>query len=341
MRKVSGLIAICAALTGVASAQLQGRVVASGAERSDILVSLQRETGQIVHQAFTSSRGTFLLEGVGLFSVSNNNPYYLVSEEDGYKPYRRRLQQLDFRGGGAVFTVYLEPEEFGIVTASGDEDGSLTVDVRQLQVEIPRAAFMDYEDALEAAADGDHERAVERLERAVEAAPDYYDAWIDLGGQYDRVGRYEDAKAAYTEASEVNPAGALAALNLGALYYRQGERESTEENVRAFGTYGLAREWLEKTIDLNPASAEARFFLGAALYRMDLYAESEEMLQTALTLEEGFADARLLLINVYTRQNRYPDALDQAVAFLAENPDAPQSDAIERVRSQIEDVLGR
>jgi tetratricopeptide (TPR) repeat protein len=312
----------------------------AGAERADVLVSLQRETGQIVHQTFTSSRGTFFLDGVSLFSVSNNNPYYLVINEDGYKPYRRRLQQLDFRGGGSIVTVYLEPESPAVTAGRGGDGEVLTVDLRQLQAEIPGAALREYDASLEASESGNHDRAVLHLERAVDIAPDFYDAWIDLGGQYDHLGRYDDARYAYLEASEVNPAGALALLNLGALDYRQGEREQQEDDARSFGTFSLAREWLEHAVELNPVSAEARFFLGATLYRLDSYAAAEDALQRALALDENHAQARFMLINVYTRQQRYGAALEHAVVFLRDNPDAPEREVIERVRTQLEEALG-
>ena len=48
-----------------------------------------------------------------------------------------------------------------------------------------------------------------------------------------------------------------------------------------------------------------------------------------------------MLLNVYARQTRYEAALEQAVAFLEENPDSPQHPAIERVKSQLETALGR
>lgn len=328
-------------MAGTASAQLQGRVIMGGAERSDVLVSLQRETGQIVHQAFTGARGTFVLEGVTVFNVTSSTPFYLVINEEGYKPYRRRLQQLDLRSGGSIITIYLEPLDGGVVTRGGDDGDDLTVDVRQLQAEIPIAAHREFEAALEARSDGDHVRATERLERAVELAPEYYDAWIDLGGGYDRLGRYDDAKSAYLEASEVNPAGALALVNLGVLYYQQGERERAEGDAAAFGTFSLAEEWLRDAVELNPVSADARFYLGATLYQLDRYTEAEEMLQSAIGIESGHAEARLTLINVYSRQNRYGAALEQAVAFLDDHPDAPEREAIERVRSQLETALGR
>jgi len=341
LRNAVTLIAVWLALTGAATAQLEGRVVMSGAERIDVIVSLIDQNGQIVDQAFTGIRGTFRLRKINLFSLDSSRPMYLVINEEGYKPYRKLLGQLDFRSGGIVFTVYLEPEA-PRVTATGDSDQTLTVDVRQLQADIPAEAAREYEAALEAVGEGNHVRAAERLERAVEFAPDYYVAWIDLGGQYDSLGRYEDAKSAYLEAGDVNSGGALAPLNLGALYYRQGDRERADGIPQASGTYSLAREWLEQSIRLNPTSATARFYLGATLYRLDLYDESEQMLLGAITLDAGYvADARSMLINVYTRQSRYGAALEQAVTFLEKHPGAPEHEAIERVRFQLEAALDR
>jgi lipopolysaccharide biosynthesis regulator YciM len=94
-------------------------------------------------------------------------------------------------------------------------------------------------------------------------------------------------------------------------------------------------------VELDPFSVESRFFLGAAYYRLNLYDRAEELLQVAMDLDEGNTDAQLLLINVYARQARYEPALELANAFLEAHPDAPERDAIERVRSQLEDALRR
>jgi uncharacterized protein involved in exopolysaccharide biosynthesis len=65
------------------------------------------------------------------------------------------------------------------------------------------------------------------------------------------------------------------------------------------------------------------------------------MLRSAIALDAAYVDAQLMLINVFARQRRYDAALEQAVAFLEDHPDAPEREAIERVRSQIEAALGQ
>ncbi len=337
LRKTIVFIAVMALWTPQAVAQntFGGRVVA-GVESTGIVVTIERQGGQILMQTFTDSRGAFRFQDVSAADRSNDNYVYLVVEEEGFKPYRERLDATQIRGGG-VFTIYLEPE--GAVPGAGD---GTAVDVRQLLAEIPEDALEEYERALEDADDGDHEDAAERLERAIEIAPDYYDAWIDLGGQYNALDRFDDAKRAYEQAVAVNPNGALAYVNLGALYYQEGQRHAATENgIEALGTFAEARASLETAIELDPASVPGHFYLGATYYRMMQIDEAESELQLAIDIAGQHAQSRLMLINVYARQQRYDDALEQANAFLDENPDAPEREAIERVQSQLEDALGR
>lgn len=326
-------------MTSVANAQVRGYVVMSGAERPDVLVSLVDHNGRIIHQAFTGARGQFRLEGVTVLTIDGTNPsVYIVIDEEGYKPYRQLILQSDLRSGGRAFVIYLEEEE---PEPAVPPEAEGIVDVRQLQADVPDAAYDAYDRALEAAADGDHDVAIERLEFAVELAPEYYDAWVDLGGQYDRVNRPDDALAAYIEATEVNPGGALAHLNLGAVLYQQGDRARVDGDLNGLRAFSIARQWLEKAIQLDPTSSAAGFYLGATLYRLESYDESEEWLQRAISMDGGHAPAaRSMLINVYARQNRYVAAHEQAVLFLEEYPDAPEYEAIERVKGQLESALG-
>ena len=340
MRKTLLAILVSGTLSGWVSAQsvFGGRIVA-GQERPGILVSLVRENGQILDQTFTNVRGAFRFEDVPLRDLMNDTYVYLVVEEDGFQPHRQRINQLDVRGSGTV-TVFLEPEDTR--TALGaDSGGELTVDLNQLGVEISDEARREYEDALDEAADGDIERAVEHLERATELAPEYYEAWVDLGAQYSQLGRYDDAIAALLEAASVNPAGALAPMNLGALYFQQGDRERAEADPRSDETFLEAQGWLERSIELDSTSAAARYYLGATFFRLSQYELAEGMLQTAVEIAGRHPQARLMLINVYARLNRLPDALAQARAFVDENPEAPERERIMRLVGQIEEALER
>ena len=334
MRKLIMIVAVWTIWTGAALAQntFGGRVVA-GVETSGIVVSMVKQNAQIIAQVFTDSRGAFRFQDA--FAEQLQDDYvYLEIEHEGFKPFRERVDAQQIRGGG-LFTFYLEPEDTGI------EGGASTIDLRQLLATIPEEAREEYEGALEDVENGDHDSAVERLQSVVALSPDFYDAWIDLGGQYDALGEIGAAKATYEHATEVDPNGSVAHLNLGALYYQEGERHAATENaIEAMGSFVEARGSLRRAVELSPLSPDARFYLGATLYRLNLYDESESFLLSVFDMDPEHAQARLMLINVYARIRRYEDALEQATAFLDENDDAPERDAIERVKTQLEGALG-
>ena len=77
------------------------------------------------------------------------------------------------------------------------------------------------------------------------------------------------------------------------------------------------------------------------LYHLAAYPAAETALLDAFGLDGAPGNVRLMPINVYVRQNRLNAALEQAVAFIDENPDAPERNSIEQVREQIETALGR
>lgn len=93
---------------------------------------------------------------------------------------------------------------------------------------------------------------------------------------------------------------------------------------------------LEDAVRLDPLAAEANYYLGSALYRTGDLERSELFLRDALDLDPGIHDARLALLNVYTRQQRYPEALEQVRAYLRLVPGSPRKPALEAIRLQLE-----
>ena len=320
-------------LTGWGEAQVVGKVnLPSGANPGAVYVKVENLNTTILNSVYTDVQGRFYMDG-----IPRSDPnLFLIVEQEGYKPIR---QQLDIvQRQGVLINIFLEPEA-GPDARIGD--GLLPVDLGQLLANIPEEAREEYEKALEESEDGDHSDAIRRLEKALELAPDFYDARIKLGLEYVELGQYRNAEQAYEQARRTSPNGALAPLNLGVLYYQEGEgQRAAEEIPEAAQSYEKARDSLEESVELSPLSATAQFYLGAALYRLQSYGEAEERLQRALEIEAGHGQARLMLLNVYARQTRYEAALEQAVAFLEENPDSPQYPAIQRVRSQLETALG-
>lgn len=295
-----------------------------------IEVRFETDGGQRIGYAYTGLGGEFTYRGVGV-----SQDLYVVVEVDGFKPYRERMGYF-FTGGN--INIFLERERFKAV----DKSGSPVVDLKQLRAKIPGKAVDEYEKALKESPKGNPSKIIERLERALKLAPDFYEAQNTLGVQYLRLQKYRDAETAFERARDLNPNAAEPLINLGTIYYQEGEIQSDSGNAEeAAGRFQKAVDVLEESIRRNPLSAPAHNYLGAALYKTASYERAESMLNRALQLDEELQQAHLTLINVYTRQSRFNEALDKINAYLKKNPDSPQRAALQGIKEKIEKALNR
>ena len=72
--------------------------------------------------------------------------------------------------------------------------------------------------------------------------------------------------------------------------------------------------------------------LGLALYKFAQLDRAEAALKKALELAPKMFQARLMLANVYLKQQRYDSLMDQLDRYLAENPNGEQRSAVEEMR---------
>ena len=315
------------------SLRVRGRIIAGphGLDAAITEVRFETDGGQPVGFAFADSNGEFTFERNGMVPDQN---IYAVVKIDGFKPYRERLFFGDFRGSFETFlNIFLERES--TVTVSG-KDGTV-VDLKQLRAKIPGKAVDEYEKALKESSKGNRVKAAEGLERVLKLAPDFYEAQHSLGIQYIGLQKYDQAETALLRARDLSPKAAEPLINLGTLYYQRGESHSDAGRAEeAATTFKKAEDVLEESIRRNPLSSSAHFYLGATRYKMGSYEEAETSLKRALELNADEQNARLMLVNVYTKSARYIEALEQTNIFLAKNPKSPQRAALEAIKEKIE-----
>jgi hypothetical protein len=88
LKRAAAALGVSLLSAGWAFAQqdtFRGRVVA-GVESSEILVSLERQNGQIVAQALTDDRGIFQFRNVSTADRANDNYVYIVSSGTRWRP---------------------------------------------------------------------------------------------------------------------------------------------------------------------------------------------------------------------------------------------------------------
>jgi Flp pilus assembly protein TadD len=326
-----------------------GEVYADGRPINRVVeVRLEAANSSLVASAYTFGSARFTFRNITLVMEEN---YYLVIRDLDFKELRYELHMNDFYRDSADSRVFhfgglilLELQSLPKQKKAGDEQkaGPKAVDARQLKAEISGNARREYNLALENIAAGDNKAAVAHLEKAVELAPDYYDALNKLGGEYIRSGRYKEAEAILNRVRTLNPNDPLPLTNLGILYLKQGERlefaaavKAVSESEAPLTFFDRAVEVFEKALRLNPLSPRASFYLGTALYKAGVDERAEPLLLNALDLDDQMHEARLPLIYVYARHQRYDDALKQISAYLGANPGAPERKRLEALMVQM------
>ncbi len=193
---------------------------------------------------------------------------------------------------------------------------------------------------------GDFNNAEELLKKAVDANPEAYRAWFDLGFLYNETKHPTSAIYAYRKSVAAKPDVFESNLNLGILLARQGNKEeaatylkaATQLKPSAQPDAGLERAWLSlglvletsdppqalaafgEAIKLNPRNTEAHLSSGAILERQAKLDDAAREYQTAANLDPKSADAITGLANVYTKQKKLPEAEAQLRKLLAIDP---------------------
>lgn len=231
---------------------VSGRVIVPVAGFWDrIEVILEYETGAPVSVTNT--------DGTGNFAFYNLKPgrYFILIELDGFEKVRERA---DVENGVLPLkhAIFLNPENAKASTPAG----VVNVDLRR---RYSKKAVDEYEKAREDLADGDLQKAVQRLTAALKEAPNFFEARSMLGTVYHRLRRYPDAELEYRKAHELDPKAVLPLINLGTLYIENADAERDPAAVEKL--HKGAYEALDKAVKLDARSATALFLLGAVCYK--------------------------------------------------------------------------
>ncbi|MET0650666.1 MAG: tetratricopeptide repeat protein [Pyrinomonadaceae bacterium] len=262
--------------------------------------TLTDDNGAFTFRRLTAGTYTLTVEGGGEFETATET----VDVFDG----PRRIDQ-----PGQVFTVQIRLEEKraardaagpGVVSASGP---------------APEAARARYEKALEASAAGDHKKAVKELKAALEIHPAYPLALNELGAQYMRLGRLDEAAGAFDSAVTLAPEEPVLRINYGILLIRQKK-------------YTEAESQLARAVALDEKIAAARLHRGHALIRLGRGAEAEAELLLAVKLGgPATALARRYLGALYVERGDDARAAVELEEYLRLAPDAADAQQVRAI----------
>ena len=134
--------------------------------------------------------------------------------------------------------------------------------------------------------------------------------WLAVAAQSEGdAARRPQAIEAYLRVVEAAPHLVEAHINLGTLFYEQGELED-------------ARDRFQIAVTLGPENALAHFNLGSVLDELKEFSEASEHLEEAVRLKPDYADAHYNLARVYEELGAFIEARPHWHRYLDLDPDS-------------------
>jgi len=197
---------------------------------------------------------------------------------------------------------------------------------------------------------GDFAGAETLLKKAIEKDPNNYQAWFDLGFALNRLGRADEAIAAYRKSVAAKPDVFESNLNLGLMLVR-ANNPGAEQFLRAATTLkptahveeGQARAWIAlahllennkpeealraygKASELMPADPEPHLSAGLLHEKQKEFSDAEAEYKKALALDPQSTNpqtsqAVIGLANIYMKSGRLADAEPLLRRLAGERP---------------------
>ncbi len=315
VRNGSRLALACLALILSASAaraqganSVEGRVsLPSGVQPAQPVRVRLMQSGRPIYETYTDLSGRFNFSGLP------SGSYQLTAEGDDrtFETTTVNLEVSVFGGGGQSFTqnIQLRAKAGG---ASVPPAG--TIAAEEIDPGVPDAAKEKYRRGLKSAADGKAEDAAKLFQEALKEHESFYAAALALGAQLSKLSRYDEAVTAYKRASELKPDRPEPYVGVGAALVGM---KRYDEGIRI----------LRGVIEVDKELPAPYLSLGYAEMLTGDYRASEEHLLRALELGKPSL-ARIYLANVYEQTGDFARAASQLEAYLKENRDSPQAEAV-------------
>ena len=186
------------------------------------------------------------------------------------------------------------------------------------QLSVPDRARKEYLQAYRSLQRRDVAAAEASLRKAVQLAPQFSQAWNELGVICYQTQRYADAAGHFREALNTDPSSYPPLVNLGgALVSLREYDEALKVNLEA--------------VKLRPDDPLGHCQLGSSWLALGRLEQAEESFKRAIALEPGhFSAPQLRLALLYERQGNLTAAVHWLEEFLRFHPDSPEAPGIRR-----------
>jgi Flp pilus assembly protein TadD len=190
---------------------------------------------------------------------------------------------------------------------------------------VPQAAVDNYKKAMESARAGNRKKAVDELNSALTAYPNFSLALRELGVQYLQLKEMEKLAETMEALLKLTPNDSKAHLNLGIALYNQKKFTEAETHLR-------------ESVRLANADSVAHYYLGMTLVSEKKYGDAEKELELAVNNGGGNIALAHKYLGALYMSSKNPKAADELERYLKLDPKAADAD---RIKATIKDLRSK
>ena len=295
------------------NAVIEGRVALPSGFAAERQVKITLRNSQAIFSTrYTDKHGEFRFDNL------SDGVYYIQAEVDGseFDPDVKKIEL----GRGIVSEVKLQLIEKKLPLGFNT---SRVVSVAELRQSVPLAAKKEYEFGLKLVAKGDVANAAVHFQQAITLYPEFLAARNDLGAQFLKLKRLDEAEQHFQIVLRNDPKNFNAQFNLGLVRIERKD-------------YAGAISELNQAIVIDSTRPVARLWLGYALLETGDFASAERELTKALVMGglECIA-AHYHLARIYLARGDKTEALRSIRAYLEEAPKGEYVKEAKELEAQI------
>jgi hypothetical protein len=195
--------------------------------------------------------------------------------------------------------------------------------------EVPEPAKKEYDRGVELLQKNElRKEGIEKLKKAVELFPSYFEALEMLGTEYVKQLEFEPAIEVLTKAIEIN----------GRAYHSLNALSVAQYNLKQLPQ---AIDSSRRAIAINQKSVNANLWLGTLLRQTSKFDDAETYLKQADQLAESkLPDVHWQLALLYNQLKRYREAADELELFLKVQPDSRDTEKIKKLIQRFRQLSG-
>ena len=175
---------------------------------------------------------------------------------------------------------------------------------------------------------GGYEQAIEILQKALQADPNFVPAFYRMGLIFEEWDKYKEAADSYTKGLEIEPSNVDVRLGLASAFAKLKKNE-------------LAIEEYKKAAEIKPNDTEIYFKIALEYWYLQDLQNTAESYEKIIAIDPDHLQAHLNLISVYERQKKWEKAIEEIETSKRLGTESGNEHAINIAEGKLPFITGR